>query len=122
MAKQTKTPSAATVEAAATPPADKKDAMAAARAAREQAAQGDRFKWHNQVKEGTKKLAPQAQGIVNTLEAAGKNGLTRAELVKNLEGVIQTRQPITRILSYYQKDLVASGHIIIVEAAVPSAK
>jgi hypothetical protein len=56
-----------------------------------------------------KKIAPQLQVIANTLEAAGEAGLTRAELVKNLEGVITTRQPIGRIVTYYQKDIVAFG-------------
>jgi hypothetical protein len=59
------------------------------------------------------KLAPQLQVIVNTLEAAGKEGMTREELVKALDGVITTRQPVGRIVSYYQKDMKGYGLVQI---------
>ena len=57
------------------------------------------------------KVAPQLQAIANTLEAIGAAGCTRAELVAALsvEGVLTTKQPVGRILSYYQKDLVKFG-------------
>lgn len=57
------------------------------------------------------KLAPQLQAIANTLEAVGEQGCTRKELVELLSkpGVLTTRQPVGRILSYYQKDLVNFG-------------
>lgn len=60
------------------------------------------------------KLAPQAQCIMNTLEAAGKDGLKRADLCTALTGVLVTRQPVGRIVSYYQKALVNSGAVRIV--------
>jgi hypothetical protein len=60
----------------------------------------------------TKKLPPQAQQIANVIEAAGVAGIRRAELVKNLVGVLVTRQPEGRILSYYQKLLVETGAVV----------
>lgn len=58
-----------------------------------------------------KRIAPQLQAIANTLEAVGESGCTRKELVELLSkpGVLTTRQPVGRILSYYQKDLVNFG-------------
>jgi hypothetical protein len=66
-----------------------------------------------------KRVAPQAQVILNTIEAAGDAGLTREQLVKNLTGVIVTRQPVGRIVTYYQKSLVDGGLITLAKA--PSA-
>lgn len=59
------------------------------------------------------KLAPQAQHIANVLEAAGEGTtLTRKELVDKLITTgLKTKQPPGRILSYYQKELVAKGVI-----------
>jgi hypothetical protein len=114
VAKGTKAP-ATTV----TPPAapDK----AAEKAAKEEKAAKDRFirvmKDGKGVDSNGKKLPPQAQGICNILEAAGDKGLTREELVAKMKGVIQTRQPEGRILSYYQKAIVARGMVKLVEGA-----
>jgi hypothetical protein len=77
--------------------------------------------------EPTKKVAPQAQVLINTIRAAGKEGVKRAQLVQNLKGVLTTRQPEGRILSYYQKLLTESGAVEIVKAPVapiapPAAK
>lgn len=125
--KTTKTTKAPEVPASTEPtqaaaPVDK----AAAKAARETAAGKDKFVRvfadgvavkPTKDKDGTRvdqKFAPQAQEIVNILEVAGEAGLTRAELVKKMEGVVKTRQPLGRILSYYQKDLVNSGAVAIV--------
>jgi len=62
------------------------------------------------------KLAPQAKGILNILTEAGAEGLSRKDLVTAMEGVVESRQPLGRILSYYQKTLVESGAVEIVEA------
>jgi hypothetical protein len=59
------------------------------------------------------KMPPQAKVIVNAVEAAGKTGIKRAELVKNLTGVLVTRQPVGRIVSYYTKLLKSSGTVEI---------
>jgi hypothetical protein len=66
-------------------------------------------------KEPTCKLAPQAAGIVNILKEAGKEGLNRADLTAAMDGVIETRQPQGRILSYYQKLLVESEAVTMTE-------
>jgi hypothetical protein len=102
-------------------PVDKAAQMAKAREAREATAKGDKFIHLGEVKEGTKKLPPQAQVIVNTIAAAGKDGLTREALCKNLEGgVLTTRQPVGRIVSYYQKLIVETGHVKM-QSAAPAA-
>ena len=51
------------------------------------------------------KVAPQAQEIINVLEAEGP--MTRTELCANLSksGALKTRQPVERILAYYKKPL-----------------
>lgn len=56
-----------------------------------------------------KRVAPQLQVIADVLAVCGENGTTRKDLVAALEGKLTTRQPIGRILSYYQKDLVNFG-------------
>lgn len=88
-----------------------KEALAAAAEARKAAAAKDRFLY---VGEPTKKIAPQAQVIVKVIQAAGEQGLSREGLVENLKGVLQTRQPEGRILSYYQKLIVEVGAVKIV--------
>lgn len=59
-------------------------------------------------KEGTK-LAPQAKLIVEEVKKAGK--IERGELAKALGANpnFKTRQPIERIITYYQKELEAAG-------------
>jgi hypothetical protein len=86
--------------------------------AREREAGKDVFTYLGKVKEGSKKLAPQAQCIVNIIEAAGKKGLTRKELGQEMKGVVLTKQPVGRILSYYQKMLVDRGYVEIEKAAI----
>ena len=119
MAKSTKTPSPAAVAAAPAKdaPVDKK----AAKEAKEHAALGDRFKYVGKIVEGAKKLAPQAQGIVNLIQAAGKGGITRADLLTGMEGVITTRQPLGRILSYYQEEIAEKGYVTHEKVAAPAA-
>lgn len=58
-----------------------------------------------------RRIAPQLLAIANTIEAAGEAGISRKDLVEKLSvpGVLTTRQPVGRILSYYQKDLVNFG-------------
>lgn len=101
---------------------DKQTAMAAARAARDTASQDDKFHYLGKVVEGSKKLAPQAQVIVNAIQAAGKAGISRKDLIANLDGVLTTKQPIGRIVSYYQKSLVDTGHVELRNASAPAAK
>ena len=60
----------------------------------------------------TTKLAPQAMVILNGIEAAGEKGIRRKDLISNITGILVTRQPVGRIVSYYQKELVASGAVV----------
>jgi len=61
---------------------------------------------------------PQVKVIANLLEAAPNNRLTRKELVAQLPAAgLVTRQPVGRIVSYYQKDLVEYGIVTIKKAA-----
>lgn len=66
--------------------------------------------------EPPKKLAPQAMTIINTIRAAGEKGLTRSQLNANLKGVLVTRQPESRIVTYYQKPILLSGCVTMVKA------
>lgn len=59
---------------------------------------------------------PQVKVIANLLEAKGDAGMTRKELCDALPGAgLVTRQPVGRIVSYYQKDMVENGIITIVK-------
>lgn len=98
---------------------DKKEQMAKARAARESQANLDVFTANN-PQPADKKLPPQAQGIVNILIANGPT--KRAELTKAMEGIIVTRQPMGRILTYYQKRLEQDGFVTITKAAAAAKK
>lgn len=118
MGKNTKSPSAAATGAAATDPAA---AANAAKQAAERAAANDVFKYRGEVVAGSKKLAPQAQNIVNLIQAAGENGITRENLLKQQVGVVVTRQPQSRILGYYQKEIQEKGYVTLTKAAVPVA-
>jgi hypothetical protein len=59
------------------------------------------------------KIPPQAMVIINAVEAAGKAGITRGDLVKNITGVLVTKQPVGRIVSYYQKLVQECGAVTI---------
>jgi len=64
-----------------------------------------------QGNEGETKFAPQCQGIINIVKEAGKGGISRVKLLEAMKEIITTRQPIERILTYYQKSLVESGAV-----------
>ena len=89
----------------------KEEQAAEARAAREAKKSKDRFVHVADVEE---KMPPQMVGIIDIVKAAGKKGLSRTELVEAMKGVITTRQPEARILTYYQKRLVECGAVEIV--------
>lgn len=52
------------------------------------------------------KLPPQERIIVELIQGSGKDGISRADLLKLMEGKVTTRQPLERILGYYQNDMV----------------
>ena len=96
--------------------AKKKEAAAAKKKekeAKKRVAAKDLFKFKADPE---KKLAPQAAGILGIIKAAGKKGMTREELVAGMEGVITTRQTMSRILAYYQKPLVEAEAIEVKKA------
>jgi hypothetical protein len=69
-----------------------------------------------------KKLAPQAQLIVDVIEAAGAGGITREGLNEKLVPAgLKTRQSVGRIVTYYQKSLVEAGTITIAKGNAPTA-
>lgn len=109
----TKAPEAVAAQAAATPPAAAN--TTAAPAAPAVVKRPDVFTFVKQVGKD-EKLAPQARVIVNTLETAGAPQ-EREALCKLLEGKVTTRQPIGRILTYYQKLLSDRGYLTITAAA-----
>jgi len=96
-------------------PEDKVTQMNAAREARESRLANDKFGFIGEsMKDGkTFKLAPQAQAIVDIIKNA-EEPLTRKELVEAMGSKVTTRQPMGRILTYYQKQLVQVGAIEIV--------
>lgn len=60
------------------------------------------------------KLAPQAQLIMKHVKAAGDEGITREDLCKALtsDAEFTTRQPVERIVGYYQRPLVENGFLV----------
>lgn len=106
------------VAAVTTAPRAKVDAMARAREARDSRADLDTFEAVAD-QPSDKKLPPQAQAIVNILIASGPT--KRSDLTKSMEAVVTTRQPMGRILTYYQKRLEQEGYVTITKAP-PSSK
>jgi hypothetical protein len=67
-------------------------------------------------------MAPQALQIAKIVEASGTTGISRKELVAQMDGVVITRQPQGRILSYYQKALTEAGFFTITAEVVEPVK
>lgn len=80
---------------------------------------GDLFK--SNLPQPEVKVAPQAAAIAKIVEAAGTKGITRKDLVAQMDGIVTTRQPMARILSYYQKLLVESGFFTVTDAPAETA-
>lgn len=117
--KTTKAPAAAAAAASTTPPAANTAGTAAAPAKVAAPKTIDTFKFVKAV-DATAKLAPQARVIVNVL-SEHKDGLTREDLCKALDGKLVTRQPIGRIVTYYQKLLTEQGYVTIDSVQVAAA-
>jgi len=68
----------------------------------------DKFVFQKDLAEG-QKFAPQALLILKHIKAA--NTITRDQLCEELakDPEFKTKQPVGRIVSYYQKDLVNAG-------------
>ena len=67
------------------------------------------------------KVAPHAAAIAKIVEAAGTAGISRKDLVSQMEGIVITKQPLARILSYYQKLLIENGFFTVTEQAPEQA-
>jgi hypothetical protein len=76
---------------------------------------GSKFVFIKGPDEGAK-MPLQCKQIIEIL-AKVPEGMDRADLLKAMTGVIATRQPIERILAFYQSRLVA-GKYVRVEATV----
>jgi hypothetical protein len=63
------------------------------------------------------KFAPQALLIVKHVQNAGGEGITRKALCEALtaDPDFKTKQPVERIVSYYQKDLENAGILSVVK-------
>lgn len=63
------------------------------------------------------KLAPQLALIVKHVKAAGESGIAVDDLIKVLDAdeAFQTRQPVARIIAYYQPTLTVNEIIKIVK-------
>lgn len=86
------------------------EAAPAEKATKEKAARGgtDKFVFQKDLAEG-QKFAPQALLIVKHVKA--HNTITRDQLCEELakDPDFKTKQPVGRIVSYYQKDMVNAG-------------
>lgn len=60
------------------------------------------------------KLAPQAKLILKHVKEAGDEGISREDLCKALtaDSEFVTRQPVERIVGYYQRPLVENGYLV----------
>lgn len=69
------------------------------------------------------KVAPQLALIIKHVKAAGEQGIEVPKLVAALDAddAFQTRQPVERILSYYQNTLTINGIITIEKREVEVA-
>lgn len=115
MAKQTKSEVAAQAANTTTPAATALKESAKARA---RASLNDLFIPVAEYKEdASKRIAPQMKLIIATITAAGKGGITREALCKNLTGAIVTRQPVNRVVTYYQKPMIELGAITITKGS-----
>ena len=95
------------------PEESKKPDASEAREARKAKKDADTFTY---VGEPEKNLPPQAAAILNIVKEAGKKGISRKDLVAAMEGVVTTRQPLSRILTYYQKRLVEEECVELTES------
>jgi hypothetical protein len=71
-------------------------------------AKGEKVPWNT----------PQVKVIANLLEASPNNRLTRKQLIEKLPAAgLVTRQPVGRIVSYYQKPMIDNGIITVEKIA-----
>lgn len=61
-----------------------------------------------------KKLPKQAKIILDLLKSAGTKGFDRDAIAPALRGILKTKQPVDRIVSYYRSALVGGGYVKVV--------
>ena len=66
------------------------------------------------------KLPKQAKVLYDVLDEAGKSGLERDAFAKACEGKLETKQPVSRIIGYYQAKLETMGAITIEKKEIPA--
>ena len=59
------------------------------------------------------KISPQAEVILSTIKGAGADGITRGELIEQLSELLTTKQPVARVLAFYQPKMVESCLITV---------
>jgi hypothetical protein len=120
MAKKDTAPTPVTSSPPSAPDNGAKAAGKPGRPAGQSTKDGDVFKAN--VPQPETKMAPQALQIAKIVEASGTTGISRKELVAQMDGVVITRQPQGRILSYYQKALTEAGFFTITAEVVEPVK
>lgn len=93
---------------------------AAPKEAKERQVMNANYRFVKNPGEGDKKLPLQADQILDILAGAGQESedgpftvMTRKDLLDRMKYVVVTRQPIERILGYYQPILTKAGYISV---------
>lgn len=73
------------------------------------------------VTDPRKKLAPQAMVVVNGIASLPNGAGTREALEKAITGILVTKQPVGRIVTYYQKAITDNGYATLTKAPQKSA-
>jgi hypothetical protein len=73
-------------------------------------------------KDENAKMPKQCQQILEILGKANNKTLSRSVLLEEMKKIVETRQPIERILGFYQSRLVNGNYIRISAAPAPAAK
>ncbi len=69
------------------------------------------FVFKDEPGESQKKLPQQCAQILGLIKDAGEEGILKADLLSKMTPIIVTKQPIERILGFYQPRLVKEGYV-----------
>lgn len=93
---------------------------AAAKEPKERQVMNANYRFVKKPGEGEKKLPLQANQILDILAGTGQESedgpyavMSRKDLLERMKDVVVTRQPIERILGYYQPILTKAGYISV---------
>lgn len=71
-------------------------------------------KWYFKADPKTQdELPKQARQILSVVKDAGAKGIDRDAIGQTLRGIIKTKQPIDRVVSFYRSKLVGDGYVKI---------